>query len=249
MLLFTIVTGVVFFLIGIGKGGLGGTLSAVAVPVMALIMAPGAAIGFVLPVLIIADWFSLYFYWKEWSWKIILLMLPGALIGITAGTFLIANAPTKLLQIILGSVVLIFGLYKLFLEGRFVKPQDYENKNWHGVTAGTVAGFASSLAAAGSPPVVVYLLFRDDLAPRIFLGTMVLFFSILNIVKIPYYIAIDIFDFTLLYRMLWLLPLVPLGVWFGQWVVKRINKDTFEKIIVVVLIILALLLIWQGAKP
>jgi uncharacterized membrane protein YfcA len=62
---------------------------------------------------------------------------------------------------------------------------------------------------------------------------------------VPYYIYGNLFDLQLLWQVLWLAPVVPLGVWAGKWTAARVDKATFEKIIVVLLIISALLLIFR----
>ena len=77
-----------------------------------------------------------------------------------------------------------------------------------------------------------------------FIATSVLFFAILNIIKVPYYFYAGLFDADLIAQALWLLPLIPLGVWLGKWGAERVSKDSFDLIILVVLILSALLLIF-----
>ncbi len=244
---FLSVTALVFFVIGIGKGGLGGTISTIATPVMALVLPAQTALAFVLPILIIADWFSVYFYWREWNFKIILLLLPGCLVGIAAGTLFIDNAPTQTIGLVLGIIVLLVAVYLGFIDPMIRRGLDrdrvYEEKFWHTGVSGTVAGFSSALAAMGSPPIIVYLLYRDDLQPRAFLATLVFLFAILNIIKVPTYLVIGLFDFSLYSSIIYLLPLVPLGVWIGQWMVKKIDKELFNKILIGILFFLGALLI------
>ena len=62
----------------------------------------------------------------------------------------------------------------------------YEGRDWHGLLAGLIAGFSSTLAHAGGPPVAIYLLLQK-VPPIEFNASTVLFFAILNWVKVPYY--------------------------------------------------------------
>ena len=110
-----------------------------------------------------------------------------------------------------------------------------------GLLAGGVAGFTSSVAHTGGPPVAIYLLLQN-VQPRVFAATSAIFFMILNYIKVPFYYAADLFNFDLLGQMLWLLPLVPLGVWVGKWVVVRVSKQAYDKLILFLLIISAFLL-------
>jgi uncharacterized membrane protein YfcA len=196
----------VALIIGFSKGGLG----ALATPLMALVMPANQVIGLLLPILIIADMFAVASHWKRWDWRLIILMLPGAVAGVTIGTFFITSAPTGVLKMALGIIVLLFALYKI-LEARLFNALTYEAKDWHGVFVGTVAGFSSALAHTGGPPVCIYLLILR-VPTYAFNATLALFFAIINPVKVPYYIYARLFNFQQMWKLIWLLPLLPLGV-------------------------------------
>jgi uncharacterized membrane protein YfcA len=90
--LFIIMAGLVAFLIGLSNGGLGGAAGALATPLMALVLPADKVIGLILPILILADIFAVALHWGRWNGKLILLLLPGAIVGITIGTVFITNA-------------------------------------------------------------------------------------------------------------------------------------------------------------
>lgn len=239
---FYVMTAAVAFLIGLSKGGLGGTLGALATPLMALVMPADQVIGLVLPILMFADIFAVALHWGNWNRKLVLLLIPGAIVGVTIGTFFITNAPTEMLRTALGVIILIFTIYKLF-EKRIMRDLAYHGRDWHGILAGTVAGFSSALAHTGGPPVSIYLLLQK-VTPAVFIATSALFFGILNWIKVPYYFYAGLFDWQQLIRIAWIMPLVPLGVWIGKRLSLRIDRQTFENIIVWLLAGSALLLIF-----
>ena len=171
-----------------------------------------------------------------------MLLIPGAVVGVIMGTVLITNAPTDTLRTILGVIVMIFALYKL-VEKRIMKAMVYHPRDWHGLVAGTITGFSSALAHTGGPPVSIYLLMQE-VTPRAFIATSALFFFFLNWIKVPLYLYADLFDLDLLKQIIWLLPLVPLGVVVGRWFAGRVDPVTFEQIIVVLLLVNALVLIF-----
>ena len=171
-LLILIIPAAVAFLIGLAKGGFGGMLGALAVPLMTLVMPARIAIGLVLPILMFADIFAVAFHWRKWNIKLVFLLIPGAILGVTVGTIFITNAPTELLRKILGLTILIFSIYKL-LESRILGSLNYKAHYWHGLAFGTVTGFSSSLAHTGGPPVSIYLLLQD-IKPRMFISTSAL---------------------------------------------------------------------------
>jgi len=123
-LIFYIMVAVIAFMIGLAKGGLGCTLGALATPLLVLVK----VIGLILPILMLADIFAVSFHWRRWNSKLVLLLIPGAIVGVTIGTFFITNAPTETLRTTLGVIVLIFSLYKI-LESRIQRLLTYRPRN------------------------------------------------------------------------------------------------------------------------
>jgi uncharacterized membrane protein YfcA len=241
-LAFILITLSVAFLIGLAKGGVGGALGSLATPLMALVVPTKVAIGLVLPILLVGDAFSLAAYWRQWSWRTALLLIPGSLLGVTLATVFITNVPAEVLRIGLGIIVLLFTLYKI-LENRILAAIQYRPQKWHGVAAGGFSGFLSTIAHSGAPPVSIYLLYQD-FSPQKFIATSVLFFAVLNLIKVPYYIEANLIDLQSVWRVAWSFLAVPLGVWAGKWFGNHVSKQTFEKVIVALLAIAAVLLLF-----
>lgn len=241
---FLLMAALVAFLIGLSKGGLGGTLGALATPLMALVMPADRVIGLLLPVLMYADLFAVALHWRRWDRRIILLLVPASLIGVIAGAIFLSRVSPNTLKLVLGVITLIFAGYKLF-ESRIHRSVNYQPRAWHGYVAGSVAGFSSTLAHNGGPPASIYLLLQG-ITPRTFIATSALFFMILNWLKVPFYWRSGLFDLALLRGIaLPMLVLVPIGVWVGRWIGLRLNKRTFEQVIVVLLFLSGILLIYQ----
>ena len=240
--LFYLMTALVALIIGLSKGGLGGMPGALATPLMALVMPADQAIGLLLPILMLADVFAVALHWRRWNGRLVWLLIPGAVVGVTIGTYFITNAPTRTLQIALGVIVLLFAIYKIF-EKRILGLFHYQPRDWHGLVAGTITGFSSALAHTGGPPVSVYLLMQD-IPPGVFNATAAIFFLILNWIKVPYYWYAGLFNFQLLWQVAWILPLVPVGVWLGKQFSNKVNKETFDQVMVALLVIASILLIF-----
>jgi uncharacterized membrane protein YfcA len=240
IVLFYLMAAFVGLLIGVAKGGLGGLIGTLATPLMALVMPPNHVVGLLLPMLMFADLFAVATYWKRWRIRLVLLLLPGGVAGVTIGTFFIENASAELWRNVLAVIVLIFSLYKL-LEKYILRVLTYKGRDWHGLLAGTIAGFSSTLAHAGGPPVAIYLLLQK-VPPIEFNASSVLFFAILNWIKVPYYAYARLFDFHRLVQILWLMPVIPIGVVLGRWMTNKIDRVWFERLIVILLLVSALLL-------
>ena len=239
---FIVMIAAVTLLVSISKGGLGGMAGTLSTPLLALVMPVNQALGLLLPIMLLADVFSIAFHWKRWNGRLVWLLIPGAVVGVTIGTYFITNVSTQVLKIGLAVIALLFVLYKL-LEKRILGSVKYQEKNWHGWLAGTTAGFTSAMAHSGVPPISIYLILHD-VSPAVFVATSVLFYAILNWVKVPYYYFTGMFDFPRLWQIAWVLPIVPFGVWLGRWLVIKVPKQVFENIILALLVVTALILIF-----
>ena len=76
--------------IGLAKGGLGGTLAGLVTPITSIFMPVQVAVGLLLPLLMMGDWLSLYAYWKEWDTDVLKRTLPLGIVGNRVG-YVFAN--------------------------------------------------------------------------------------------------------------------------------------------------------------
>jgi uncharacterized membrane protein YfcA len=153
----------------------------------------------------------------------------------------ISSVSPEVLRRTLGVIALLFVLYKL-LENRLLGTAVYTAQNWHGLLTGGVAGFTSTLAHTGGPPIAIYLLLQN-LTPRVFVATSALFFTALNWIKVPSYYFIGLFHMDQLRQVMWLLPLLPLSVWLGKQFAQKIDKVLFDRIIIFLLAVSGVLLL------
>jgi uncharacterized membrane protein YfcA len=238
---FLVMVGVVTFIISLSKGGLGGMLGALSTPLMVMVMPANKVLGLLLPIMLVADLFALAIHWKKWNARLVGLLLPGAVIGVTLGTIFLATAPVDLFKTVLAVIALSFVVYKI-LEKHIIRSLNYVEKNWHGWLAGTTSGFISSITHSGGSPIIIYFMLLD-VTPQVFVATSVLFFAILNWIKVPYYLYIHLFDFQQSLRLAWVLPIVPVGALFGRWIASKISKQVFDWIMTALLALAGILLL------
>jgi uncharacterized protein len=236
-------------IIGLAKGGLLGPVAgALILPLLTQTMTVTEAVGVTLPLLMFADVFALRFYWREWDIRYIKILLPISLLGILMGTTLLTTLSDIVLRRTLGVLTLLILFYKLNNGSAKSKSdkekQDYTPRLWHGYLAGWASGFASSLANAGGPPITIYLLMQK-VPPKAFVGTLALFFGVLNWLKMPGFIAADVINLDILRGMVWALPLIPLGVWLGRKGIERFDPKAFDGFMTVMLLIGAFILLFK----
>ena len=230
---------------GISKSGLGGGLGQLSVPFMALFISPVAAAAIMLPILCVIDVFNIWRYRHDWSRPSVLVMGPGAVLGIGIGALTFNYIDDNAVRILLGIISVLFAL-SYFVQRAPVSADSSKGKVI-GAVCGAVSGFTSFVAHAGGGPVKIFLL-PQRLSAKVFVGTHVYFFFIVNQVKIWPYLWLGQFSTENLTTSLILLPAVPLGVWLGWKLIDIIKVETFYKICYVVLFLAGVRLIYAGVS-
>lgn len=229
---------------GISKSGLGGALGGLAVPLMAIWISPRDAAAVMLPVLIVTDWVGIRAWRGKASWADLKLMLPAALVGILLGTLAFGIMPDRVVRTVVGLIAVVFALDRL-LRRKLSQQPGCSPKPLLAWMSGAASGFTSTLAHAGGPPVMAYLLHRQ-LPRQNFVATSVYFFTVINVAKLPTYLALGIFTKASLIASVMLLPLVPVGVWLGLRILAKIPEKPFYWFATAALGFSGCKLLWDG---
>lgn len=233
--------------VGIGKGGFGGGLGLLGVPIMSLAIAPTQAAAIMLPVLFLMDLVGIVTYRGSWDRRNMRIIIPGALVGIALGTATFAVTNDDVVRLLVGVIALgfagnhYFGERLLGARSEPAQPSVIAGGAWS-----AIAGFVSFVAHAGGPPLNVYLL-PQRLDKTIFVGTTVIFFAVVNAVKLVPYTALGQFDHTNLVASAALAPLAPVGFGLGVWLHHRVDEVLFYRLVYATLVITGAKLILDGA--
>lgn len=230
--------------VGIGKAGFGGGIGTLATPLLALTIPVSSAAAIMLPLLIICDVFSVWHYRTCFHKRNLALMLPGAIVGITAGAFCFWNfiGNERMLQVIVGVLSVCFVLFQWMQALIYDAIQRRHPRQMEGFIMGAASGFTSTIAHAGGPPVTMFLL--PQKMPRdLFVGTTVIFFAITNLVKlIPYY-YLDLLKVGQIKTIILLAPLSFIGVRLGLSFKGLFSEVWFNRIVYSVLFLTGVQLI------
>jgi uncharacterized protein len=230
-------------IVGISKGGFCGGLALVGVPMMSLLIAPAQAAAIMLPILIVMDAIGVWAYRRRFDRHALLVMLPGAALGIAAGGFAFGLLNAELMRLIIGLIAVGFVIYN-FLGRGLLRPARSPSA-WFGAVCGAVSGFTSTLAHAGGPPAAMYLLpLRLD--KTVFVATTVTLFAGINLMKLIPYSLIGQFSTANLATSLILAPLAPVGVRLGIWLHRRVNEALFYRLAYAFVAITGMKLVWDG---
>ena len=239
--------GVVF--IGLSKAGFGGGLGMLTTPLCVLAFSasgqpPSFAVGVLLPLLCAGDAFSLWHYWGKWDRKNLKFLLPGVIIGVVIGARLIGKFSASQLNFAIGILAVSFVAFQFVKEKIWRAEGAFAPNHRVGVPCGFGAGITSTFAH-GAGPVVSLFLIPQRLPKEIYVGTTVLVFTWINWIKLPFFVERGIITRETLLTGLYYLPLIPLGVWLGVWLNRKIDERLFLRLVYAMTLLTGLQLIFN----
>ena len=213
-------------IMGLSKSGFLGGFGALAVPLLSLAVPVPQAAAIMLPLLFVMDGFGIQQLWRERDAALLRLLLPAGLIGTVVGTLLFGVLSTKAVAGVVGALTLLFLAQRLLFPP---KAEAAKPRPSLGFGLAIVSGFTSFVAHAGSPPISAYVL-PLRLAPTTYAATMAVFFGAVNLSKWIPYAWLGLIDVRNMATSVILMPLAPLGVWLGVWLMRRIKPTWFYRI-------------------
>ena len=226
------------FMIGISKTAIpGGGL--LATPVVAVTFhgrgLPGATLG----ILVMADVLAVRTYRQTARWDVLRPLAPWVTGGFALGAwfFVVIGNSGRTLDIVIASMILFIVLLQVW---RIIRksppaPPTLGAAGFYGTTG----GFATFVSNNAGPILNTYFT-RLGLSKAEFIGSSSWFYFIVNLAKVPIYLALGrwstggsfftrrslIFDLTAI-------PGVLAGVFVGRWLFHRIKQETFLGIVLV----------------
>lgn len=236
---------IAILLTGIVKGGFGTGAGGLAVPLMSVFIAPPQAAGIMLPILCAMDLFGYHAYRGRWARAHLTALVPGALLGIGVGALAFGTLSVNAVRLVVGGIAVLFALDKLFaLTERLVAPAAKKPGRAAGAVWGALSGFTSTLAHAGGPPFAIYIL-PQGLDKTVIAATSVVFFLMVNWVKLVPYYFLGQLNLGNLSASLLFAPLAPIGIWLGVWLNRRVSQAAFMKVSYVLMLLVGLKLIYD----
>ena len=235
-------------LVGLAKGGFLGGFGIVGVPMLTLVMPPVQAAAVLLPVLIAMDAIGVWSYRKHFDAANLIILVPAASLGIFVGWLTAASVSESHIRLIVGLVAIAFTLdHWLGIRPQASAAPPSPPHRIKGGLAGALSGFTSFVSHAGSPPLQMYLL-PQRLERRRYAGTMVTYFALVNLIKVPPYFLLGQFSPENLAASAVLLPLAPVAVGTGIFLVRRVPQKPFYRIAYGGLFLVSLKLVWDGGR-
>jgi uncharacterized membrane protein YfcA len=183
------------------------------------------------------------------------MLIPGLVLGVGGGWLILdwflalPNAELWMKRVIGFLAVSFVGVqfYRMQRENRLGVPgKPYEPRPSHGVLLGASAGLTSTLAHAGGPLIVLFLL-PQKLDRRVFVGTVIKYFFVGNLVKLYPYTREGLLNLGSLKIAAVLVPCVVAGTFIGVVLNRKFSDRVFRFVVYALALCVGLYLLsgWQ----
>jgi hypothetical protein len=212
------------FNVGMAKTGMPG-LGIMVIPLFVIAVGDARlSAGWLLPVLITADLFAVFYYRRHAAAGRLFSLLPWVAGGMAGGAYVL-RYEDRFLRPLVGVIILSM-LIVYLVRKRAVDPLPTDGVVYS-AAYGSMAGFATMVANAAGPVMNVYLLSRR-LSREEFVATGAWFFFVVNLTKIPVYYGHGLFSKASLAFDLALAPATMAGALAGRKLLAAIPQKVFE---------------------
>lgn len=232
----------VALLLGMAKTGVHGA-GMLSVPLLAIAFGGKASSGLMLPMLLVADVFGVWYYHRHASFRHLKILFPWAAVGIIAGSVAGNFITEEVFRIIMAFTIFSSLIIMVWMEtgGKEKIPDSIIL----GIVAGFLGGFTSMIGNLAGTVMAVYFL-SMKLPKNNFIGTAAWFFLVINWFKVPFHVWV----WHTINKDSWLLALalVPIilgGAYLGIILVKKMNDRTYRWFIVGMTLVAAMVMVFK----
>ena len=165
------------------------------------------------------------------AWRLILL----SLVGIPFGLVLLKVAPEQVVKIILGALLILYGLYSLFAP-RLPIIRNESSAYIFGFVAGVLGGAYNT----NGPPIVMYGLLRRW-PPEHFRATLQFYFLFTGLSILASHGIAGLWTPVVLWLYLYSIPAIALAIYIGGKINNRIPTDLFSRVVYALLVVVGAL--------
>lgn len=228
---------------GLLKGATGVGAPFLAVPIMAILVdVPFAVAVFLIPNILSNAWQTWRFRSEFSDHRFSLTWALAGMVGAGIGTVALARFSSAVLTTSVALVVLAYVVFRLANPGWSLARETA--KRLAGPVGGIGGFFQGAIGLSG--PVSVTFMNAAGLPRPQFIYIMSLYFLAMTLIQLPVQLVFGVMTpDRMAYGLLALAPLI-IGMLIGDYLGKRISKTTFDKVIFVILTLLALRLLAEN---
>lgn len=230
------------FFVGLSKGGMPG-IGMLSVPLLAISISPLVAAAILLPIYILSDIAGVWLYRREFSSRLIAILIPAGIGGVVIGWLTASLVSDRGVSVLVGAIGVCFVLYHWFKPAASRKAK--KANLVPGLFWGAISGFTSFVTHAGAPPYQVYVL-PQQLPKMVFAGTTTIVFAAINLAKVIPYASLQPYSTGVFTLAAMLLPMALLGTVAGRVFTRKVPEKWFFLAVHSALFVLSLRLMLGG---
>ncbi|MFC2157287.1 sulfite exporter TauE/SafE family protein [Acidobacteriota bacterium] len=176
--------------------------------------------------------------WQKTDLRATLHLVISSLLGIPLGLLIVKNLPEVILKVILGSIILLYGIYRFFKPGLKLK-KDIPIVSF---LFGFIAGILGGAYNTNGPPVVIYGTLRHW-TPENFRATMQGYFLPTGLLITISHGVTGLWTSVVFKHYIVALPFVLLAVFLGGKFHHAAGAERFDRYVNSAIVLMGLLLI------
>jgi uncharacterized membrane protein YfcA len=227
---------------GVSKGGFGGSAGFLASAILALFLTPSAAIGVMLPLLLLMDFGTVRSFWRQWDTARLQFLVLTSVVGIAIGAWFFKQTNENTLRILIGLLSIVFVVWHIWPKS---PNQLRVLPNTINFGLGILTGFAAFVGHAGGPTSAIYLL-GQKLPKTTYHATVAMAFLVMNSIKAVPYAAQGIATLETLKLSVIFAPGALLGVWLGIKAHRFVSERVFFTLTYTLLLCAGLKLLYDA---
>lgn len=217
-----------------GTAGFGGGI--VAVPMLALVLPLQQVVPLMTALTFLASAGQGVRGRRNIQWREVVRLVVFALPGVALGLYLFSVLDPRPLSRALGIFVMLYAVYAFAMAGR--RPALAERWVYPlAAVVGFAAGLAGTLFGGAAGPIFVIYLGARTLDKNQFRTTMTAIMVCMAIVRLTGYASLGFLDATGLKYLAAAIPLMMLGSYLGERLVRHVEQRRFERVLGGILIV------------
>lgn len=164
------------------------------------------------------------------------------IVGVFVGTKVLVTLPLWILNFCLGVMVLVFIVSNWLRFKIEISPQ---LEKMLALPVGFISGFLNGMTNAAGPALAIYL-YNLKLQKREFIKTIATIFVITKLSQLVAVSTWNLFNWSTFSLSLEVTLFVLLGFYGGLKIQDRVNQQTFNRILLVLLFVIGVTLVWRA---
>ncbi len=222
-----------------GLTGLGGAM--IALPLTISYLAPTMIVPITICAVTVLSLAMFFLYKSHINTQAVVTLSVGSIPGSMLGMYILLYISAQKIQIFAGSIMLLFVVWQLLPKKHIV----YQDSRTKGLVAGFVSGFLNTSVSFSGPPIAIYAI-CVDWAKETFFATISFATFLICIITMAIYAYSGLYTMEMLPYIATILPAVVVGVLMAYPLSKKINKDFFRKLVLLVILVAGTICMYRG---